>query len=637
MDELEKFYSLLDESDFDCTSDTQLNSLLQNVSKALAVEGNNELIKYSDLERQSFAIRKSFDIKHNTKEGTLDGLSWQMSGTQKLEDGSEKPFYWPDVQSYSDDEFKYFEKRYAETKNRYAKVEFGLLVYFGSKSLFSKNNNFKKELFSEIFELSKKYLERAILPDDKKHYVIYFLSVIKTAYKIAESSKLVSELKEVTEFIINTHSSWDIKHIGTLRIILDFSSLMSDHYKNFKKSVDFNNVINKNSEAAKELEKKYTWGAIYVINKNIEIQNKLMQPFDNSIRYKAELYEKLTSEAEEIGNMACITFSEDALRLYQQLNDEKKIFELEKRYSELRGKFELNKIRQKLPETYTKRMQEIIAKTVEESDEKEILLHFIITPWYDKIENIKKRAEESKKQNVLLSMIGASIVDKFGNTIDVFHTQEEIEEHNFWQTYGINFQIGTQTMHQFFIQAYKAKKISFDTVMSHLEKSWFNDPIQRSYHGDVVEIKPIDLIRPGIKRFFGELELFSADPNYQLDYVTATDSLVLKIESLLRFFCEKIGIATFKPRQKGSDKLIMEKLIDDLLSDLKNSENNQTGFDEHDRMFIKYVFTEKGGMNLRNQVAHGLLDFYEYGFSNQIVVLSAILKLSKYLFSPIQK
>ena len=137
------------------------------------------------------------------------------------------------------------------------------------------------------------------------------------------------------------------------------------------------------------------------------------------------------------------------------------------------------------------------------------------------------------------------------------------------------------------------------------------------------------------KRVFIELDTFFADNDYELDYVTITDSLVLKIETLIRNFCEKIEIATFKTRQKGKDKLVMEKLLDDLLADIKSSDINHTGFDEEDRIFIKYVLSEKAGLNLRNKVAHGLMDINEYSFSNIILILSIILKISKYSFSKI--
>jgi hypothetical protein len=635
MDELSDFYKWLDEGDFDCRSESQINSKLQEVSKQLHEKEKTDRLKISELERQAFAIRKSFDTILDEDKGTLDGLCWQMSGTQTLEDGQVKPLHWPNVQGLSEEDFQYFEKRYKECKNLYAKVEFGLLTYFGNKTAFSKHTDFKKGLFAELFQLSKQYLENARQPKDKNYYTLYFFSTLKSAFKVAEKAKLSDQLNEIIEFVFKTHQEWDTKKDGSLRIILDLSSLMSDYFKLFKKSIDYGKVIDKNLQGAQELEKSHVWGAVYIVDKSIEIKQKLNLKYDDLIKYKAELYEKLSSEAEEQGNMACITFSEDALRLYQQLNDKDKIIELENRYTEQRGKFELSKIHQELPEEFTRQIQENILKTISESDETQIIYHLIITPWYDRIENIEKNAIESKQHTVLLSMIGTSILDKFGNTIDKFHSDEEIDKHNFWQTYGFNFQIGTQTMHQFFIESYQAKKITYDSVLNYLESTWFNEFISRKYHGEIVKIKPIDIIKPGLKRFFQELDSFFKDNTHQFDYVTTTDSLVLKVESIIRYFCEKIGLATFKTRQKGSDKLVMEKLLDDLLVDIKNSEANPTGFDEEDRIFIKYVLTEKAGLNLRNQVAHGLLDVYEYSFSNLLVVLSIILKLSKYKFTPI--
>ena len=135
---------------------------------------------------------------------------------------------------------------------------------------------------------------------------------------------------------------------------------------------------------------------------------------------------------------------------------------------------------------------------------------------------------------------------------------------------------------------------------------------------------------------FEELDRFFADNTYQCDFVTVTDSLTLKVEGLLRYFSEKIGIATFKTRQKGSDKLVMEKLLDDLLADIAHKPplkpDQKTNFDEEDRILIKYVLAEKAGLNLRNAVAHSLMDIFEYSFEHVVVLFCIILKLSKYKF-----
>jgi hypothetical protein len=191
-------------------------------------------------------------------------------------------------------------------------------------------------------------------------------------------------------------------------------------------------------------------------------------------------------------------------------------------------------------------------------------------------------------------------------------------------------------MNRFFVEAYKAGKLNYQSVLSYLEKTWFNEVIERNYHGRKVEIKPIDTLKPGLKRIFEELDKSYADNEYQPDFVTVIDSLGLKVEGLLRYFCERIGIATFKTRLKGKgpEKLVMEKLLDDLLSDIAHQPplkpDQITNFDEEDRIYIKYVMVEKAGLNLRNEVAHSLMDIFEYSFEHVVVIFCIIMKLSKY-------
>ena len=80
----------------------------------------------------------------------------------------------------------------------------------------------------------------------------------------------------------------------------------------------------------------------------------------------------------------------------------------------------------------------------------------------------------------------------------------------------------------------------------------------------------------------------------------------------------------------------MEKLLDDLLADIAHQPplkpEQKTNFDEEDRILIKYVLAEKAGLNLRNEIAHSLMDVFEYSFEHVVVLFCIIIKLSKYKF-----
>ena len=82
--------------------------------------------------------------------------------------------------------------------------------------------------------------------------------------------------------------------------------------------------------------------------------------------------------------------------------------------------------------------------------------------------------------------------------------EDEIKEQNFWQAFSFNFQLGTQTMYQFFIEAYKAKKLNYNSTIEYLEKTWLNEPIERNYLSTEVEIKPLDTLKPSLNRIFND-------------------------------------------------------------------------------------------------------------------------------------
>ncbi len=635
MNTLQDYYNELDRSNYDCRSTTDLNTSLQKLYGKLESDGKLEDATLCDFERQIFSINKSFQYESDAEKGTVNGLSCMFSGTQTLEDGNVIPAHWPDVTKLEKKDFEYCEKRYNECKNLFAKTEYGLMVYFGQQTNYSKRNDFKKQLSNELFNIAKDYYAKTIQGGEGNHYVLDFYRILELSFIIAEKAKLDDEINNLVQYIYDTHQNWDVTKDGTLRVLLDLSCLMSDHFKTFKDKIDFNKVIEKNIEGAKELEKTYLWGALYAIDKNLVIEQQLDLSKEASLRYKAEIYEKMMGNDEGKDNcLVAVKFAESALRIYQSLKDQNKIDELNQKYSELRGKIKLSEQRHEMPKEYTDSITESIQKALSESDERGILTHFIITPWYSNSSEIQKISDNTSQYSLLSAMAATSILDKFGNTIDTFNTEEEIQEHNFWQAYTFNFQLGTQTMHQFFIEAYKAGKLNYQSTIEYLETTWLNEPIIRNYHSNQVEIKPLDTLKPSLKRLFGELDLFFADNTHPFDNITITDSLTLKVESILRNFCEKIGIPTFKTRQKGSDKLVMEKLIDDLLYDLKHSTETPTNFDEEDRLFIRYIMTEKSGLNLRNKVAHGLLDFNEYSFGNILLLFSIIMKLSKYEFIP---
>ncbi len=178
-------------------------------------------------------------------------------------------------------------------------------------------------------------------------------------------------------------------------------------------------------------------------------------------------------------------------------------------------------------------------------------------------------------------------------------------------------------MDYFFVAYYKGK-ISTEGVVTFLGETWIGEECSRKVFGKERQYNYLSLVKSGVSSLFEELKKNESDKTYIPNFTAAADSLVLKCEYLLREFCNRLGIPTFKGKTEKEEHIKMEKLLDD--SDLKDH------LTEDDHFFIKFILTEKIGYNLRNKIAHGLMDDIEYGIEHAVLPLIIILKLSQYRF-----
>lgn len=624
METLLDYYAKIDSPEFEGITSDDVLALLPHL------DSSHSDYNTATREWMAFIIQKSFDNKDDPAKGTVFGLSWITIGKDRNAAGEEIDIYVPDVRNLKPDDFEYYENRYKACQSLFPKTEYGLLAYFGHATPYSKRNDFKSELGLKLSELAKIYWDKSLEGGEHNPNFQHYFRILTLAFNIFQRAKLTAELDVLCAEIIDHHDSWDIHRGDSLRGMLDLSGLMADNYSLFKDKVDFNQVVEKNLSAAHELEKTYTWGAIYIVDRCIKIRTKQNADSKDLIYYKAQLYEKMAGERAE--KFVCLTFIEKALRLYKIAQSEGKVAQMEAAYMATRSQITFNtEFFKEFPPEYLDYVTKMIKEKIDTSDENGILSELTDASWFTDIAQIKAQAEVNQRGSLVPFLATTVIKDKFGNTVDQYITDEEIKEMFFWEEYGFAHQIGMRKLHQFILEVYKAGKLSYDSLLRYLENTWFNVPVPRTYNGQHIEVRVMDVLRPGLKLFFSELEASMKDlDNYEFDYITVTDTLTLKIESILRLYCERIGIPTMKPREKAGVQLMMEKLLDDLLSDLKDTPERATGFREEDRLLLKYVLTLKGH-NLRNRVAHGLMEAWEYNyFPNIVILLVILLRLSNY-------
>ena len=97
------------------------------------------------------------------------------------------------------------------------------------------------------------------------------------------------------------------------------------------------------------------------------------------------------------------------------------------------------------------------------------------------------------------------------------------------------------------------------------------------------------MIRVGVERYFAE------------DHVSAIHILVPQLEDVLRRIIGKLGVST---TSHGTDGFTREKPLEIVLE----TPQLKVLLGDQDWWYFKYVLIHQLGENLRNDVAHGLLD-----------------------------
>lgn len=623
MSSLEEFYKLLDENSWAYHEVHDINKALREIYDRILTEEEKE--KYRIL----FKLEsETFQFIKNPEKQISGNTSWKRTN----EDGTEETIGLPNINEWQGEDFNYIKERFSTAKNLFARCEYGLILFYRGKL----SNNESIILFELLFELSKFYYNDALKGGDRNYNSIYFYTTLKNAAHVAffkkNAPEFTDQLERIIRFTNEVHSNWSKVPDRILRIVLDLTEIMIKYFDEFKKYVNPKDFFDCNCLAAKEIEKSYLHGAIYVVDENIKLALRIGESKESLIRYKAELNEKLYEEAKETRFLAALHFLEIALKLYGDINDLKKVSELQKLYQEKRTEIELGTIRQELDKSESERLGNLILNEVKSKDENGIIISLITGSMFSTLEAIREMAEHSKKEHPFLFHAGPSVIDKYGNTIAVYSSEKDKEYYSFIESYGFQFQLGAQLLSQFFMEALNAKKISFESVKKWVDESWLGEREQRVFTAHINDFSLSDTIYPGIRLMFDQLAAWK-ETNVQPDFICVVDSLCLKVEKILREFCFKIGIPIFiETKEKGGHILKNEKNIDQLLSDLEATSEGKANFSEEDRFFIKFIMTEKSGQNLRHRIAHGLMDVDEYHLLPALLCLTIILKLSAYKF-----
>ena len=231
----------------------------------------------------------------------------------------------------------------------------------------------------------------------------------------------------------------------------------------------------------------------------------------------ADYYEQLAAEAQTRNSSAAVSFTQQALRLYQELGETATAERLAQQYQQLRTAFRLGEVSTEVPvEQVQERMAEI-QRLVEQNTEAQLVVLLAAAPMFPTIEAV--REYEQTAASSFADMFPTVVQDKHGNPVQIFTTEQEKQEFRVLNAYGLLGQLATQTLVQLVVTAYKADKLHASGVMGYLADSWLGQPREVREHGVERLTFPLRLLESGIKAIFLELDRWRQGETDNPDFI----------------------------------------------------------------------------------------------------------------------
>ena len=576
--------------------------------------------------RDKMHVEKKVDLETKAQwETNIFNFSFAGNAVTPLysqPDSDRKLVIYPTYDAFAPESYDYIIERLKSTNNPLLKAQYAHFLWFSPK----KHGDYAQLAIDNYLQLTKLY-EQKDKENPQKHFGFDIVRVVENALllsrNINDTTKTDLAKLEIRRLILN----FNAESTCLFRARADLLGLMVNEKTIFTK-VDFSGIADVCFNFSKVLGDSHQ--AITILQLGEMVEQKAGTTTYNWNELIAESYEKMMLVNLQNSKHVAIDFCGDALEYYKLAKNEAKIKELEGIYTELSRSLEFPKIEVPINlKDYIadceKRVKELMKFTPEQ------IIGFIMTdkrllPDY---QFTKELTQKILKQFQMQAILPITLTDEQGHTAQCFTTPEEIEVyrtlhqyHMILENYCLRF------LNMVFIGGLKINKITYEALMEFFQKySWFGKTIPKKRFNKEVPHNWLSLLAPSLFEYFAQMDYWRVSGNYP-NLVLCIDSLVLKIEGLLRdmFFFKGIATFTSKADKKHGKRITYEKELNALLNEKRISEL----FDPDDLLLFKFVLIEKAGYNLRHKIAHSLMLSAEYQVHYMHLLILILLKLGSY-------
>lgn len=507
-----------------------------------------------------------------------------MSGTTKT--GEQVEF--PDIKYFKEDSVQYFKVRARKTNNLALKARYADFVW-----------EFSRE--PEFAEMAADSYFRMIDFNYRKEWMFKVIDALERC-KSLEKIRAVDQgwnqkLKQKSFEIINLLLKEDRP-----RFCLEIIETLNDLRKKTLTDSERQKLIDSSEHCADSFLKAKN----FHLQRSFQtLSEQLLKTAGRTEESKLKKYQAAQSYLDEArvheqagSQLAASHFIEEALKIYQQLGDKEKIQAMKAKLIQAN--------RDSVKEFHTISTQinikgEDVRKLTDPfinapSLDAAITLLAFFKPLYPDYDEIVKQTQEMKQEFPLQFLINRRVIGRDGHLVR--SDGASIDNHLIQQTMiGIN--VGSIFLEALVERLIKEKSLNVQSIVKYLQQF------------DIFNTNNIALIQRGLERHFSG------------DYVSSIHVLIPQIESLVRRLLSKNGVdvVTFERGKTNTHDAILTALID--------REETKELLGKSLQWYIKLALVEKLGLNLRNEVAHGLISQDQCSKRNSLIAIHVLILLTR--------
>ncbi len=445
------------------------------------------------------------------------------------------------------------------------------------------------------YEIIKIYIESLFAVIEQKLYKVplYAITKVSRALEMAVALKNAELIERAKALVLALEKEIAIADKPGL---WGFSfDLLLAGKKKFVSETEEADIINDLEEKFKTNLPTDSWSAECAAERlmNYYYQKKQIEDLK---RILTDLEECYTNASQGRQTIEKVHYVEKLYHYYQQfkLNDEAEVYLKKLREISKETDKDLKSVSSKL-DVPAEEIEKYVDRILTGNDY-EIIFFRIVELFTPRIEEIKKEMEVSAKTTALQFMFARSIVDKKGRRVATIGPLTEDPEGHLISRVANSIRIGTMFLQFTFEEGNKRGIFTKHETMKFLKKSC------------IIDKDRYPIIEKGLDAYFSG------------DYTVSIHLLIPQFEEAIRNLVEMNGGNVMIEKNgyynlKTFDHLLKDEIIKDV-------------FGEDKAIYFRVLFTDNRGWNIRNDVAHGMLDNQHFLNKQNIdCILHAVLCL----------